>query len=59
MKLTDSLKRKLESAHSKAESEAILADAVNGAKKAGFELSEEDLDKVTGGVINIVKLPKR
>ena len=49
MKITDELKKKLENAHSKEEADAILTDAVKGAEEAGFKLSDEDLDQISGG----------
>ena len=49
MKITDELKKKLENAQSKEEADAILTDAVKGAEDAGFELSDEDLDQISGG----------
>ena len=49
MKLTDDLKKKLETAQSKEEAEAILAEAKKAAGDAGVILDDEELDQVAGG----------
>ena len=55
MKLSDDLKKKLESAQSKEEAEAILAEARKAAEDAGIILDDAELDQVAGGgtAINI------
>ena len=49
MKITDELKKNLENAQSKEEADAILTDAVKGAEDTGVEISDEDLDQISGG----------
>ena len=55
MKLTDDLKKKLETAQSKEEVEAILAEAKKAAEDAGILIDDAELDQVAGGgtAINI------
>ena len=50
MKLTDDLKKKLETAQSKEEAEAILAEAKKAAEDAGVILDDAEMDQVAGGM---------
>ena len=51
MKLTDDLKKKLERAQSKEETELILAETKKGVENAGVILDDAELDQVAGGVV--------
>ena len=51
MKLTDDLKKKLETAQSKEEVEAILAEAKKAAEDAGILIDDAEMDQVAGGVV--------
>ena len=51
MKLSDDLKKKLESAQTKEEAEAIIAEIKKAAEDAGIIIDEAELDQVAGGVV--------
>lgn len=49
MKLTDELKKKIDTATSEKEVKDILENVKDGAENAGLILDDEELDKVAGG----------
>lgn len=51
MKLTDDLKKKLERAQSKEETELIFAETKKGVENAGVILDDAELDQVAGGAL--------
>ena len=51
MKFTDELKNKLEKAQTKEEAKAVF-------EEAGFILSEEEVESISGGQDDWIKVPK-
>ena len=59
MKLTDELKKKIDTAASEKEVKDILENVKEGAEAAGLILDDEELDQASGGLSSMSSYRKR